>query len=146
MEAICRGLARPGRHPPESDTPHGPRPDGCSGEPSAGMTVSIPAARAPEGGAPADGTWTAAPGECDLYSTPTQAQRTASTLRSSVSPSERLRLDRPHTIELARGKMSSHACSPKQAEPVTQQNSWRNPRTSPPHRRGASPAACGGLG
>jgi hypothetical protein len=67
-------------------------------------------------------------------------------MRSYFYPSERLSLERPNTIEVARCKMSYQAFSPKQAEPVTKQNSWRKATPSPPHRLGSSPAACGALG
>src|SRR5262245_46705752 len=47
-------------------------------------------------------------GECSLSMNPTHAQRASSKMRSYLYPSERLRLERPATLELGRG-----GCPPK---------------------------------
>src|SRR5215469_379657 len=109
------------------------------------MTASIPTAYGLKAVPPPTGR--GMHGRASLTSKATRlvAHGTSSKMRSYFYPSERLSLERPNTIELVRCKMSDHAFSHKQAEPVTTQDCWLKPRGSPPHRLDSSPAACGGL-
>jgi len=92
---------------------------------------------APAGGAPPTWSLHAPPGECDLKSNLTQAERTPSKVRACFSPWERLTTEPASTIEVVRCEVSYQSLSLKQAASATQVGrSWplRATRLSSPPR------------
>src|SRR5215469_3891624 len=104
---------------------------------------------APEGGAPADGTWHACPGESDLSSNPA---RSAWHLVHGAfllllvgtpyhgTPQNSIRLAR---CKCGRVQLSAQPCSPSHLEPVIDRDIGLKPRRRT--ARAHSPAACGGF-
>src|SRR5258707_4030079 len=64
----------------------------------------------------------------EAQSTLAQAHGTSSKMRSYFSPWERLTTERPHTIQLARCKMSSQAFSHRGKDLAMQRDFWLKPR------------------
>src|SRR5262249_38608586 len=82
---------------------------------------------APEGPARPQRTGPASPGERGAHSPLAHAHGTSSQGRASLSPRERLPVERPQTIELARGTVSSYIVSHTPSEPPPSPSFWLQP-------------------
>src|SRR5215472_15047973 len=97
-----------------------------------GARVWHPTTCASEGPARPQGTWQASPGaRGSSEDTPTQAHGTASTVRASFSPRERLSVERPNTMQLAKCNVSGKVCCHSGKKPA----SWKG-HASPGSSRG----------
>src|SRR5262249_16285321 len=82
---------------------------------------------APEGPARPQRTGPASPGELGAHSPLAHAQGTSSTGRASLSPRERLPVERPTTIELARCTVSWYRVAHTPSETPPSPSFWLKP-------------------